>query len=375
MDAMDFSVNTRAVAGLADALDRRAHDLTGAASYLELHGSLRFGAGISNELFQTHEQIMATVQAFLRHVGDDYAERYALEVGQAVNAYLGTDRTASARLDATLPGVIDPSVAPHLADQSVGPEIFGDGQWLQLATPPDFRAEYPYQPHWYDLLSPSSVPRDAIWYVTGFLAKLGLLPYQCDPYETFTLPLCGDWAGLERVSFALTEVARTLAYVSARLDEEATALDRVWTGHAASGCRSALRRLANDLRPAQDIVIEIAAQYHEVAVAAREHAEALGALASMLFDTVSSLGVDLGIELGADLLGDSSRLARIASTLGKVIGQGKTIIEALHLLIEGKEAHLDTLCHQVGLLTPRAVSVNLPDDMPVLPVPARVGHR
>src|SRR6266516_2954461 len=124
MDAMDFSVNPRALAGLADALDLRAHNLTGAATYLQANSSLRFGAGILNELFQTHERVMDAVQTFLRHAGNDYAEQYAVGVGRAVASYRGSDQAASARMDASLPGMIDPSLPPHPADQSTGPESF-----------------------------------------------------------------------------------------------------------------------------------------------------------------------------------------------------------------------------------------------------------
>src|SRR5439155_21694985 len=97
-------------------------------------------------------------------------------VSRAVASYRSSDLDARARLDASLPGVIDPAVPSRLADQSASPEIFADLTCLSLATPPDFQAEYPYHPHWYDLLSPSSIARDVIWYVTGVLAKLGLFP-------------------------------------------------------------------------------------------------------------------------------------------------------------------------------------------------------
>jgi hypothetical protein len=370
MVGMDFSVNPRALHGLSDALDLRAHDLTGAAHYLRTHSALAFGAGLGNELFQTHQQIMAEVESFLFRAGSDYAERYALGIGRAAYVYASTDQAASARLDASLPGIIDPSDRPHLAEQSVGPEIFTDPHHLHLADPPDFRSQYPYHPHWYDLLSPSSIPRDVIWYVTGALAKLGLLSEQIDPFETFTAPLCGDWAGLERVSFALTEVARALSFVSIHVTDEAGVLDRIWTGHAASNCRSALRRFAADLRPAADLVIEIAADYHKVAEAARQQGEALATLVTMMIDITGSCGTEVGVEL-AETLVDASRLAEIARALGRVIHEAKTAVELLHLVIEGANGHLSDLRAELGLLTVRPFTVNLPDDMPALPAAAR----
>jgi hypothetical protein len=368
---MDFSVNARAVAGLADALDLRAHNLTGAAGYLQEQSTLRFGAGLINELLQTHERIMATVEAFLRHASDDYAARYARGVGQAVRSYTTSDASASARLDASLPGVIDPTISAHLADQSAGPEIFADPSCLALQPPPDYESEFPYEPEWYDLLSPTSIARDVVWYVTSLLAKLGLLPEPCDPYETFTRPLCGDWAGLERVSFALTEVARALSYVSARIDTEAGALDRVWTGHAASNCRSALLRFAHDLHPAVDIAVQIAADYHEVAVTARTQGKALGTAVSTLVDLCASLGVETGAELAAETLGDASAVRRLGEAVDTVLNEAGTMVELLAAVIHARHGHLDALCHQLGMLTLRPIAVNLPDDQPALPVPAR----
>jgi hypothetical protein len=368
---MDFSVNTRAVVGLADALDMRAHNLTGAAGYLQEQSTLRFGSGLINELFQTHERIMATVEAFLRHAGDDYAAQYARGVGQAARSYTTSDASASARLDASLPGVIDPTISAHLADQSVGPEIFADPSCLALQLPPDYESEYPYEPDWYDLLSPTSIVRDVVWYVTSLLTKLGLLPEPCDPYETFTRPLCGDWAGLERVSFALTEVARALTYVSARIDTEARTLDRVWTGHAASNCRSALLRFAHDLHPAVDIVVQIAADYHEVAVRARAQGKALGTAVSTLVDLCGSLGVETGVELAAEALGDASTLGRIGKAVDTVLSDGRTMVELLAAVIHARHGHLEDLCQQIGILTLQPLAVNLPDDQPALPAPAQ----
>jgi hypothetical protein len=205
-----------------------------------------------------------------------------------------------------------------------------------------------------------------IWHVTGALARLGLFPEPWDPYESLTKPLCGDWAGLERVSFALTQVARTLAYVGARIDDEANTLDRVWTGHAAGNCRYALRRFARDLGPAQDLVIQIAAEYHEVAVTARKQGEALSELVTLIVD----FGVSFGVEAIAERLLNLSKTAEEAEELaGLVMAAGK-VIEMLHAVVENKDGKVTELCQGLALLTQQPFAVNLPDDMPALPTPA-----
>ena len=367
MDAMDFSVNIRAVTGLADALDLRAHNLTGAADYLQANKDLRYGSGLLNELAQTHERIVVGLDTFLRHTGNDYAERYALAVGRAVHAYMTTDVAASARVDATLPGVIDPTDPPRLADQTLGPQIFDDPFCLTLATPPDYRSQYPYEPHFYDMFSPSSLARDIIWYGTGVLAEFAVIPEQVDPFEAFTAPLCGDVAGLKKMSFVLCGVATAIGYVSDRIDVEADVMDRVWSGHAASGCRSALLRFARDLRPAVDLVVKLAEEYDRVAEAARANREVMDMALTLMLDEAMTLGLDDAVELGSIALLDMPRLARIGARIWELIVKAKEMIALLHLTIEAANAQMSDAIVQLGMLTVPSFAINLPDDLPVVP--------
>jgi hypothetical protein len=367
MDAMDFSVNARAVAGLANALDLRAHDLTRTAGYLQAHSRLAFGAGLINELAHTHEHAMSTVQTYLHRAGNDYAEEYAHGVDGALRSYTATDLSASARLDATLPGVVDASVSVHLADQSAGPEIFADPACLVLAEPPDFEAQHPYEPEPLDFLSPSSIPRDTIWSVTSLLANVGLLPGPCDPYQTFVRPLCGDWAGLARTAFALTEVSRALAYVSGRVTQEATGLDRVWTGNAASNCRSALHHFALDLLPAADVILSLAQDYQQVADAARKQGEELATVVSLLVDVCGSLGVEFALKASIEAVTDLPKLQRTAEAVWDAILIGGRILEKLHHVLEGARVSMNDLVGQLAILPTRPLDLTLPDSMPVLP--------
>jgi hypothetical protein len=367
MDAMDFSVNARAVAGLADALDLRAHDLTRTSTYLQVNSRLTFGAGLINELAQTHEQAMSAIQTLLRHAANDNAEAYSRGISDALRAYATTDLAASARLDVTLPGVIDPSVPAHLADQSVGPEIFADPACLTFPDPPDFEAQHPYQPEWADALSPSSIPRDLVWYVTSALASIGLLPGPCDPFQTFVRPICGDWAGLARTSFALTEVAKALGFVSGRVNQEATGLDRVWTGNAASSCRSVLKRFAHDLLPAADVISALAEDYQRVSDEARAKGEALAEVVSLLVDVCASLGVEATLEIGVEAVADMPRLVRTAEEIWDALVVGIRLLSELEDVLRGAQVDVDALALQLGILPTRPLEFTLPDTAPALP--------
>jgi hypothetical protein len=370
MDAMDFSVNPKALGGLVDMLDNRADDLAYSSSYLAQHSQLVWGAGLINDLCRTHQRIVAEVEGFLHRAGQDYCAPYSVAVGRALRAYNETDQATSAKIDAALPGFVDPSIPDHLANQSLGPEIFRDRFPLRLETPPDFSLSHPYHPSWFDLLSPSSITRDVIWSASWLLTRLGLLNQPCDPYQAFTEPICGDWAGLERVSYALLQLVNALMFVSNRVDDGATTLDRVWTGHAAGNCRHALKGYARDLGPAQDLLIQIASQYHQVAEAARKHGEALATAVTVLVDIGGSLGIEFGVELAVDAVADAERLAQIGRALDEAIQALKTGVELLHVVIEGAHTDLESLTDQLALLIPRPFNVNMPDDMPALPTPA-----
>lgn len=367
MDVMDFSVNARAVAGLADALDLRAHDLTRAGSYLQVNSRLTFGAGLINELAQTHEHAMSAVQTFLHHAADDDLEAYSRGVSAALRAYATTDAGASARLDATLPGVLDPSTPAHLADQSVGPEIFADPACLTFPDPPDFEAAHRYEPDLVDLLSPATIPRDVVWLVTSALAEIGVLPGPCDPFETFVRPICGDWAGFDRTAFALTQVAKALDFVSGRVDQEATGLDRVWTGNAASSCRSVLRQFAHDLLPASDVLTSLADDYQQVAAEAQKKGEALAEVVTLLVDICGSLGVEVALEIGVEAVADMPKLIRTGTEIMEAMGLGFRLIAEFEDVLRGRKVDIDALALQLGILPARPLDFTLPDTAPALP--------
>ena len=139
--------------------------------------------------------------------------------------------------------------------------------------------------------------------------------------------LCGDVAGLKKMSFVLCGVATAIGYVSDRIDVEADVMDRVWTGHAASGCRSALLRFARDLRPAVDLVVKLAEEYDRVAEAARANREVMDMALTLMLDEAMTLGLDDVVELGSIALLDAPRLAQIGARIWEVIVKAKEAIE------------------------------------------------
>ena len=69
---MEFSVNTKALVGLVDMLDRRGTDIGRVADYVNANSALQWGPGLLNHFQGTHAQIGRDVYAFLQRVANDY---------------------------------------------------------------------------------------------------------------------------------------------------------------------------------------------------------------------------------------------------------------------------------------------------------------
>src|SRR2546430_3511891 len=67
MEAMEFSVNAKALVGLVDMLDRRGADIGRVANYVNAQSALQWGPGLLNNNFRAaHKKVGEEVIAFLR---------------------------------------------------------------------------------------------------------------------------------------------------------------------------------------------------------------------------------------------------------------------------------------------------------------------
>ena len=361
---MEFSVNAKALVGLVDMLDRRGQDISRVASYVNAHSALQWGPGLLNNFRGTHKQVGEEVVAFLHRVRDNYLYPYAAAVDGAIYDYGNTDQAANVRFDATLPG--SDSRAPRLAqsaDQTLGADIFADPGKLVLKAPPDFSADYPYNPPWYDTFSPSSWGRDGLWKITSAATTLGVLDHPIDAAEAFTLPLCGDWPGLMRYAFALRQTGQALSYVSERVTSGAATLGRAWSGHAADNCATALGGFAFDLKDAQGTFDRLADSYEELAKAARKKGEGLVDMVTTVGDIVGSFGM-AAIFKAPEIIAKAPELAR-------TIGHITEIIEGLNMTIQGGRGLGKFRANDLSHMLSGSVSAKTSAGMPTLPTPAR----
>ena len=100
---MEFSVNTSALVGLSDLMDRRWTDLESGRSYLK--NNAHFSAlnkGILNAIWGKHQDIVDEIDAFLSSAAERFAGPCSVAVTDADITYLHSDHSAVIRDDAAL---------------------------------------------------------------------------------------------------------------------------------------------------------------------------------------------------------------------------------------------------------------------------------
>ena len=296
---MEFSVNTNALVGLSDLMDRRWTDFESGRSYLKnnAHFSV-LNKGILNAIWGRHQNIVDDIDAFLSSAAGRFAGPCAVAVTDANVTYLRSDRGAVIRNDAALPVVTGPSAesasAATTADLSLDRSVFADPYrpTARLQPPPDHRGDYPYEMSYFDVLSPTTALRDVIWKATGLAAIFGLLDRPYDIISEAVRPLSGDWARYVACADVFDNVALMVADAAACADHGTITIPRTWTGNAADACTRATADFAAVLRSAVDPLHRTAATYREVAKRVRAEAEALAALLTLLGDTIIESGLE-----------------------------------------------------------------------------------
>jgi hypothetical protein len=338
-----FSVNLNALRGLPPLLDRRARDLSAASSYVRDNTILRYGTGFV-DIFKRHEQNISLITSYLSATRDGYATSDSTRLRQAIAGYAAADSRAAKRYDATLPEPITTTPSSPVSAH-VGPELFGDrvDATTALLAPADHRADMPYQPSWFDLLSPTSMARDLIWKLTNVAAKLGIVDRPYDPFEFFVDPYVGDWAGLLKCAEVFDNVADFLTAEAGELDYAATETSQVWHGNAAGLCIVNLDGFKAIVADGSQPLRDLAKAYRSVAIGVHDNEELMSTALTSLFDCASESIVDIGTgglfsayEIGSTL-NNFVRLLRtalhIAGALQDIVSAGFNISdEAVHRL-------------------------------------------
>jgi hypothetical protein len=362
-----FSVNPKALDGLPTNLDRRTDDLRQATSYLLANTALHDSSGLA-DAFDVHARVIAGIKAFLDSTAAAFPVPDATRVRAAITAYSSADARAVARADAATPSVPAglPAMPPITAtERGYGPSIFDDHVHpaSALVRPANHYGDIPYQPSWFDLLSPSSIARDVIWKLTSTLASAGLLDRAYDPFESLVEPFVGDWAGLLRCAEVFDHLGALLAAASTAVLDANNATHLVWTGNVAGMAEVNLGAFADRLTSGVEPLGSIAMSYREVAHGVQDNAS----LAEMMITNMVDDAIDGGLDTAtfglAGVYEFSNTVRNFIKTLLAAVRIGANVVD----LVSAGFAASNDAANRLGVLL--SVSSMPNQQLPVPPIP------
>ncbi len=288
--AMSFDVDVAALRGLPAVFDRLGDDARAGLTYLDTNTALEYGPGFINKLTGKHEQAMLAVRDFVEDIAKYTAADTGSSLRQALDYYERTDEAAAEQLDRTFRGGghLDRSQYASLY-RAAGPSaVFADPvePQVSLRAVPDYNKDdaFQFEPQLWDMASPTSLTRDAIWGATWLGAKLGICDRAYDPYESLIKPLAGDWTGVRGCADVFDSLAAALGGMADNLRWAALGADQYWQGKAGTAFQAHVVGSARKLDVAAGPLIALAAEYRKTAEAMFEMGKVLGSLLSDLVD-------------------------------------------------------------------------------------------
>lgn len=263
---------------------------TYAADHLEVSWA---DEGVLNTLMFTHSSVESTTTDYLRDL--------QTLVGEIATAFRDTDRTYRT-VDTDRARVLD-----HLAGALPGGELerskdltddvpaqyWTITNWtdptVNLIDPevdPDIGG-----PEWWDLLSPSALINDAVWTVTEFASKVGLMDHPVNVIEELCKPISGDWNAFARAGNALRNLGFFLYGTRTCIRGTANTLEYPWKGNASDHARDYLYDLAADLDKASETLITAADGYDDASESAKDFGQALGDAVEVLTDVAAAAAI------------------------------------------------------------------------------------
>jgi hypothetical protein len=379
---VEFSVNSTALTGLVQMLDRRWEDYESGRTYLKgnAHFSV-FNVGVLNAIHGSHQQIVGEVDAFLSAAAQGFAGPCSTAVAEANSLYLHSDRAALARNDAAMPmpgnnqecppapvGASGPGAATR-ADATLGPGVFSDpvcpSVWYRQ--PPDHRADHPYRFSCFDAFSPTSWGREAIWKATGLAAKLGLIDRPYDVLTEAVEPLCGDWAGFLCCADVYDNIAGAISDTGRCVTDGGHAIDRVWTGNAANTCAQGMARFTVELSSAVAPLHQTASVYREVAEGVYLQAEAVASILTLVLDTMIEKALEpvtAGFIEPFELATEVSDFVRVVEKIREVAA----LVGKAHDMATASMDSIGSRSNSFGLLTNQHLVPALSPSVPTLPL-------
>jgi hypothetical protein len=335
---MSFTVEVAGLAGLPPLLGRLKEDAQAGRAYGEKNTRLPVGEGIFNNLLGGHQAAVAKVNAFFDTVSAA-AGQEANRVRKALTAYQDTDLAAAARLDATLPAVVDTSWLPEEPSGSRGFMDRSEPQNL-LTAPRDYSSEYAFEMKWYSYLSPTSHVRNLIWEVTSLAASLGICDRPVDVFFEWLKPWLGDWAGLRACADVHEQLGKSAIAMSGNVRSGASDLNFAWTGNAADASRRDLHVIDTALQQAEPKLLELSSEYKSVAESTFKLADAVSGLLVVAIDlaVMALLELEAAAATSPTLVGTVAFGAAAAATVWKIFDIASKILDCIKTAEYGTKA-------------------------------------
>jgi len=230
--------------------------------FAEAAFDFEFGPGLINGTADAHEAVQ---EASLHFFGS--AERNADGLRQrmelALAAYEDADSHAVERLARSGATSVQPGAA-LVSDLDACVVSPGTLQELHLieVDEAELRMQFPYEPKWADLASPSSWVRDAVWGLTSLAADNGLAASPTDIYDALVLPFVGNWAGLAALGLSLQQLAEATEGVLLNNAKVIAALVQAgWQDEAGRACSLWLNHFVQNLEQGAHALRQIAKAY------------------------------------------------------------------------------------------------------------------
>jgi len=262
------------------------------------------------DLHGKHDAVVEQVGSWFKKAEDPVMATTASKIGATIRRFQQAEAANAAAVDRAVPSRIDtvdvslpawPKTTTTEQYIPKGPFVYPEDPADALREPRSYEndPDLSYRPKFYDFLAPSAAggARATVWKVTEFMASLGLgVDRAYDPFEVFTKPLVGDWAGLRRYADVLRYAGDAAERTGIGIDRARHMLGPVWRGRAADACVVWLGAVAKPMRDAPNALDTMADAYQRAA-------EGAAGLRSMIDEALTTLIDQAVIVAGAVAIG------------------------------------------------------------------------
>ncbi|MEO3770562.1 hypothetical protein [Micromonospora sp. B9E7] len=343
---MGFDVDVAALRGLPQVFDRLGEDARAGLAYFDANTALEYGPGFINRINGKHEKAMLAIRDFVEDIAKYTAADTGTALRQSLDYYERTDAAAAEKLDQAFrrTWTVDRSEFADLYRDASLPAPFADRADPQqlLRSVPDYNKDdaFQFEPQMWDLASPTSLTRDAIWGATWLAAKLGICDRAYDPYESLVKPIAGDWAAVRGCADVFDSLAAALAGMADNVRWGALGTEQHWQGKAATAFQAHLVDSARKLDTAGGPLLALGVEYRKTAEAMFEIGKVLGSLlsdladAAMIFTVTASTAVATsetvigGIAFGAAALYEGYKMWDILKEALDLVGRADSLTSA-----------------------------------------------